>query len=421
MVSYTMVSSGNENDRSVVNAGILEVDHWLLPIGGNPVPSVLSILALNNGHNSFYLLPSSQTENTANTIKKVLSGKGITSVNILASVDSRDPSAIYKICGRLANDNRRWGVQYTAGTKAMSVMTSLAMNKLTSGVVLAYLDSYTDSIIVHGPNGDPLSDPIVTQPKLSRDELLSLHGFQRVRENGIRQVSFENAARRMVELNIDTTYDLKCWAGWTTYWRNYRFNRIKDPLLSQNKDLWDKAQPFLTSLESSGIRNLAVEDISWAQLAIDNNVSVPVLRDWLCGGWLENWTLSALIKAKRLGAPVNEAIRCVELVRTVADQDVSGPGKIEVDVVAISGVRLLGVSCTVDRNRAKTKLLENFVRVSQMGGDESLCAMVSCTDANRTDQLRKEADKILRPRRRLATFGLDDLLELENRFLEWLT
>jgi hypothetical protein len=400
----------------------LDVDNWLVPVGGNPVPVVLSAHAVWRPGVRMVLLPSEQTRSAAERIQAQLKLAGIEDVEVGRNVDSRDPSDLYQACRDLLGNGKRWGVQYTAGTKAMSVAASMALHQASgTDTVLAYLDSQRDTLIVHGPDGRLLTDPIKIEFKPSLENLLALHGadFHEDDQSSARP-RFEGAAQQLAILNSEDTPVVKSWSGWATHWLNRKkdiqFDKaLADRPLSESGDKWRQALPILQRLAVAGIVGIDSSRATWQQIAALNKLSSPLaLRDWVCGGWLEDWTLHCLLKAQSCGVDVRDPWRGVTVG---VDQ---GPNKFEIDVLGVSGLRLLGITCTVDGGSAKTKLFEGLVRVGQIGGDESLCALVACVNARRVPYLKREADRILRPGHRLAVFGREHLPKLDQHIKNWL-
>ncbi len=93
----------------------------------------------------------------------------------------------------------------------------------------------------------------------------------------------------------------------------------------------------------------------------------------------------------------------------------------ELDVAAMYGYQLFGVSCFVSQQEKEKKshLFEVVVRVRQLGGDEARAALVCCADDPR--HLEEDIARKWDARDKFRVFGQDHLPNLKQELENWIT
>ncbi len=101
----------------------------------------------------------------------------------------------------------------------------------------------------------------------------------------------------------------------------------------------------------------------------------------------------------------------------------SQPTQFEFDVFAIKGYQLFGLSCTTsdDKDLIKLKLMEAFVRVRQMGGDEARVGLVvSSWNPTEMSQFKNNLKESWKSEsNQIEVFGKDDIKDLSEKLKIW--
>jgi len=129
---------------------------------------------------------------------------------------------------------------------------------------------------------------------------------------------------------------------------------------------------------------------------------------------LENYVLSCL-EAISDDCGIHERILNFHFNKPAATVDPP-----EFDVAAMQGYRLFAFSCTVsaEKEKAKLKLFEAYVRAKQIGGDEAKVALVS--GYPQPQKLFEEISEAwMESRNKIKIFGPQHLPNLETHLKDW--
>jgi hypothetical protein len=423
-----------------------QVEHLLLLVGGNPLPNAVSGKLLTMPKGTITLLHSAGTANVAGRLRSWLIAQTFT-VELRQLEESNPASIVACVREALHCAPASVGLNYTGGTKAMSVHAYRAAEEWGQGnatrLVLSYLDARTLRMVIDPSNpesGQQGHDYYVGRDvQLSLMDLLQLHGWRL--KNQPRTVAvMPNTAQQLKSIHAQQS-TAEEWVRW-----------IQDVLLQSAKRLEDvsvsckrspdgqkcMAQRQSRKWKSTG--NLKQLELEWPtaqglqpvvhnmkdELQQMDRLSIGVAAKkwdyekpedfckWLEGTWLETVVLQALHACLDSGG-LHEV--------SMGLYPASGgdhPSGFEFDVIGMRGYQLFAFSCTTDpeRGRVKFKLFEAFVRARQLGGDEARVALVCCDDD--PDGLQQEMWRDVDPEGRIRVFGRNALIDLETQLLQWI-
>ncbi len=397
-----------------------QTDHLFLLMGGNPLPNAVAAMTLLKPGGTPHIIHTRQTQTQAKNLMALLeSGFGYQSAPLIDLDESQaEASVIYgKVQRRAQTLTGTVGMNYTGGTKPMSVHAYRALAAVRPGASFSYLDSNTSKITVEGDVNPSLQlDLNVT---LMLEQLFRLHGLHcRPFQPPLRQPVLPEAAAHLVQLYQD--WPLVCsWRRWCQQQlypmtkRDERWQREADLEQALPVSLEGLAAPLKDVLQTH--LGADARSLSLQRAGEQGFKAVAEVCAWLDGIWLEHYTLA---QVQRL-APTYK-IQDSRLGFHMVEPQSPTPrfDKFEFDVAFMQGYHLFALSCTTatGRARCKQKLLEAVVRARQLGGSEARVALVC--GHHRAEGLRRELEVMGRDRR-VAVFGRYDWPRLGHKIAEW--
>lgn len=431
-----------------------KVDHLFLLVGKNPLPNYVvaksGLLLREKGKP--YLVYTTDTEKYAHKLRDKL---GITNQELISIEQSQSDAFVIqsRIKEKAEELPGRLGLNYTGGTKAMSVNSYIAIKsiKRDEEPVFSYLDPYSVRLLIDRNDRFPQPQEIDLQPNLT--DIFELH-TQGFRKSKCR--SFPILPNLLPHL-----------AEFSTEWNSWRNNDepIEDVLDNNCEDIisaeslppellkvfedadlishpetgihLDKLRRKLKLSKHSSIRTLlsdrSEKPIPCAELPSqllnalskedlleqDNKVlsvtkllakagfkSAKESKDWLTGNWLEDFVL---LQVKEMSNEFGASF----------DVPLPGSSQFEFDVAFLRGYQLFAFSCTTssDFGRCKQKLFEAHLRAKQLGGEEARVALVCCSD--KPDFLRQQFQAAIADRT-INVFGRHELNNLADHVAAWM-
>ncbi|MCB0164143.1 MAG: hypothetical protein KDI79_07965 [Anaerolineae bacterium] len=403
----------------------------LLIVGSNPLPNYVAASLLLRENGRVFLIHTPDTLGTAKRLQQVLCEinevKDVKRVPIHSSssnviIQDGVAATIDSILGQ-----EPVGLNYTGGTKAMAVHIYRMLEQVTAKKAIQPIFSYLDPgelrMIFDGHgNAASISHPVAGAIQVPLDVLLKLHNIDLVKDAPLSTPYLLETARALADLH-STPDGITAWRQWgLAALRRMEGNKFKSPgelkkvILPEDGVL---ATITMTLREEIGCpqQPLTLADVipfsPWQ--AKNRREAVENLARWLFGQWLEHFTYSEIQKI----AKTHKLHPSGMGISLDTDRDKS-PYDFEVDVAAICGYQLFGLSCTTDDTKSlcKAKLFEADKRVHQLGGDEACVGLVSCVDNPKS--LEKEMLNAwgMKPHK-VRVFGYQDLMHLSNKLDEW--
>jgi hypothetical protein len=458
----------------------LRSDHLILLVGTNPLPNWVAAKLLLKSGGRVHLFRTDGVRAQSSRLERVLKDRENISVSVYQTVEA-DEQTIYNDIERqaeilLKTSTGKIGLDYTGGTKMMSVHAHRAMREVIprDRRVLSYLDAHSLAFKFDGYA--KIEPPINLHPdvRISIETLLFLH-------DDYRKISYEvnhkcvSAAEGLVE--IHSNYRGKeAWRGWCDSLKlnNKKIGKINVSTLSDdarrtivsrlNNLSFPKTDDFALKVENKLNGDVSNHNISsrearsylarinagystlldrlqgnkddeqrplggdFLQEIVQKNDkqfkdSLDLAR-WLDSGWLEHYALAQIQSCA--AADINPdgcAINLVTETRSIKsriDEDQKGR-EFEADVIALRGYQLFYFSCYTghEPSTAKQKLFEAMHRATQLGGDEAKVALICTADDPQAICAECEADWQMENINRIRVFGRAQLSCLAESLESW--
>lgn len=431
-----------------------KTEHLILLVGGNPLPNAVAGKLLVSPNGTITLVHSGGPGGTADVAQRLrawFTGQGIVASVELKEVEESSPTSVIRsVQERLGSVNAQSvGLNYTGGTKAMSVHAYRAVEQWAEqkGItaVFSYLDArtlqmvfdpvdagrseqreyvgralelkLTELLVLHDWS---LTHPATEKPILPRtaQELLSVHAQEHAANlwvEWLRAELFQKATRRE-QMLVDCPRSPDAQACTiqlpTRKWLSQ--GKLKNTLLQ-----WPSCSALESVTQRMKTELLQADSLQLGDAATTcGYTEVEDFCKWLDGGWLESAVLATL---------QDGAHECGlhEVAMNLKPTGPNSPKGFEFDVVGIRGYQLFAFSCSTDtenvqggRDRLKKKLFEAYIRASQLGGDEARVALVCCS--NDPDGLEHEMRRDVDPEGRIRVFGRKHLADLATHLKQWI-
>jgi hypothetical protein len=384
-----------------------KTEHLVLLVGSNPLPNLVAAQVLLRPGGTLHLVYSSETLKITERLRTYL--QRLENPPVIAPILKVDPMNAGDIQNKIKARLREItsdsiGLHYTGGTKAMAVHVyrEIEADCKTRGIqsVFSYLDKDTFSVRV-----DPEwyeSVLFAVQPKL--EDLAILHGAP-LRKNSPRRadglVCVEAAAAlaRSVEDG-----GLARWCKWVS--KAIEQAQTETVMAVNLPD--DEVLAEVTAQLKHGL-GLA-DDAA----AIPKAQFSPLIK-WFNGEWLEHYVLAQIIK-------IAPQVRIHDWGMGLATNQSKSAGAefdFEFDVAALRGYQFFGISCgtSTDKETAKLKLFEAYIRARQLGGDEARVGLI-CGYEN-AQRFEHEVVQAWQAQNKIKVFGPYDLPNLGDHLARW--
>jgi hypothetical protein len=379
-----------------------KTNNLFLLMGTNPLPNYVAAKLLLAPEGCIYFVHTSETNKITDKLIEILKLKrGQTCEKI--PIEDADSSNVFSQISHYSEGKKDIGLNYTGGTKIMSVHAYRAIEKNCPNAVFSYLDARELSMRISKLNEPlPYPYPVNLLVTLSFSNLLSMHGYTLKKEPKKDPIQPEVAAD-LAGVPID---NLRCWCNYNL--RSGPGTPIKKKK-SQRKELLEAKLPNDPCL--SGIR---LRCNTLGELSEKWKMDIVELAEWLDGKWLEHYTLWA----------INE-------IASTCDINDVGLGiepkekKFEFDVAAMRGYQLFAISCSTESKKGmlKQKLFEAYIRARQMGGEEARVGLVCCASPDNPesnpDKIEQELQVEWEAKDKIRVFGADSLPILKEKLADW--
>ena len=376
--------------------------HLFLLMGTNPLPNYVAAKLLSMAEGCIYFVHTNETNKIADKLIEILElkkGKNCEKIPI----EDTDASNVFSQVFHCSEGKEDIGLNYTGGTKIMSVHAYRAIEKNRPDAIFSYLDARELSMRISKLN-EPLLHPYPVNllVKLSFPHLLLMHGYTLKNEPKKSPIHPE-VARDLAEVPIE---NLRCWCNYNL--RSGPGTPIKKKK-SQRKELLEVKLPNDPCL--AGIR-LGCNTLG--ELSQKWEMDIVELAEWLDGKWLEHYTLWA----------INENVSSCD-INDVGLGIEPKEKKFEFDVAAMRGYQLFAISCSTENKKGmlKQKLFEAYIRARQMGGEEARVGLVCCASPDNPEsnphKIEQELQVEWETKDKIRVFGTDSLPILKEKLADW--
>ncbi len=418
----------------------------ILLVGTNPLPNYVVgkyfLEELEKGNfkegsklQKIWLVCTKETKDFASQLIKQLE---ISQVKIALKQlsDPSDPIIIARDFGSLLdeinkeNPNSKIHINYTGGTKAMSVhavktaLIPLLKKELSASLnIEACFDkineqfSYLDArkFKIKNDKGDLLVDNLLEKSEVSigLERLVELHKLKRANiDDGLKDKT-NDSSKVLIELIEGGFVDLKKISIYKGSIEDLSISKLRDYILNPQNSISEESKKIVKTLPLE----YQVFDDS-GNYSLNSNLTVEKAKELVeyCNGkWLEHYIYNILKKELQLDTYINWEIHSDNWPKNKAN-DGKFLIQFELDVLLIRGYQLIGISCTTGsaRQEAKMKGMEMLQRSKQIGGDEAktilITGMKGDNDVNQKPEfLQKELEIDTGGSGNILVLGIKDL------------
>ena len=368
------------------------------------------------------LIHSQDTADVARRLRGWLQVAGEVEHVDLKHVNESNPTSIARaVKERLTAVPRpRVGLNYTGGTKAMSVHAYRTIEQLSketnSFLVFSYLDARELALVIN------FIDPALGESAhtvyvgraldLRLGDLLSLHGWTPRHPPTLAPLLSDSAHILARICGDDVAFG---------EWMQWIDDELRPKCRRTDKEDWKNKTQLkaitLTWPTSDGLQEV-VNSICLELNMPRNNLTLEHSAfdyepkrfcEWIFGKWLEHYVLDVL---KKLPASL-----CLhECMQNIVPNEV----EFDVDVMALHSYQLFAFSCSTDSKKSllKLKLFEAFVRARQLGGDEARMALICCSDS--PEELEQQMRRDLGSEGQIRVFGRKSLPNFSIHLSNWI-
>jgi len=400
-------------------------DHLFLLIGGNPLPNYVAAKLLLAENGVLHLVHSPETKTIADNItgffpkhlRHEVSDSASRAAILSALTVEKIQEALEKQGLPLCTAQEKIGLNYTGGTKTMSVHAYEAVMKQFPNAVCTYLDS-RKMTLRRADKPTELFVQYAMEPQPNVLDFFKLHGIELLNDKRTGNSHAMQLPPIMPQLELAlaqahrTRHGQEAYAKWCGQHTKFGKNTTQRVSIPTDKLLIGVADEMRNAFD------IVDNTFDPHEIIADEKMpftQVRVLARYLDGTWLEEYVGQAFIQ--------NRECCCIDNVAKSSDLAQSKMGtKFEIDVLAMQGYQMYAASCTrsKDRKRTKHKLFEAYIRAAQLGGDEARVTVV-CADEE-PEELEQEVNQSWRLEQgKVRVFGAKDLPDLANRFHSWMS
>lgn len=378
-----------------------KTDHLFLLVGENPLPNYVAAKLLLKEEGTLHLLYSDETHKIAERLRRHVGGTVyLTRVN---PTDAGD--LVAQTREQLRKVNGTVGLHYTGGTKAMAVHTYRAVERFYQHPkpLFSYLDAANFVLRI-----DPdRYESVLFEVRPTLEDLAELHGARLRANSPQREGDLWGVATATALARCRTGPAWRAWRRW--------YGRLIGQAKSPSPEPVELPQdPRLAEVKEGLRQDLGLSPET--PIPPDIVHTMEAKMSWFKGDWLEHYVLAQLLS-------IASDVRVHDCGMSLATDQASATGAdfdFEFDVAALRGYQFFGISCTTsqDKDTAKQKLFEAYLRARQLGGDEARVGLVCAyEDAPRFE---REVIQKWRARNKIKVFGPREWPDLAAYLDEWL-
>ncbi len=383
-----------------------QTDVLFLLVGANPLPNYVAACLLTRPNATLYLLHSQEegqntydvAERLATALKESHYQPNLTTH--LRGIPRSDPDAIEKQMEAMLKEippAAEVGLNYTGGTKPMSVHVYHALRRAYPRGCFTYLDATSLTMVINREGIPTQRVPVGRAVELDFETLFGLHGYEL--QSLRREAKKPQFCRTLAQVHA-TSQGCKQWRKWL--W-TFREPDLQLPTAADYPAL----EPAIRGFGDLCSGTPSETGVAWA-LGFETLVSCSKFFN---GGWLEEYTFDALAP---LAAPLGFCDYGIAL-----KPQKPGQADFDIDVAAMWGYQLFAISCMMTEKPkfAKEHLFEVFVRARQLGGDEARIGLVCCVPKPAT--LQAEVEETWDAEGKIKVFGQEHLVDLAAWLENW--
>lgn len=388
-------------------------DHLFLLIGTNPLPNYVAAMLLTHETSTIYLLHSDGTSGIstkpfATFLQDVLKTQKPGVTIIPRGIHDTNGTLIERQLQTILNDANlpisiKVGLNYTGGTKAMSVHTYRFLAAQLPQTTFSYLDAHKLTLHIDGVAAYPVGHSLT----VSLSELAALHGYEL---GSLRQESQHKVLVQALAQVHTSSQEYQQWKKWLNKQPLTDLPEMTDaPALRRIRQAMD------TLCGGQATPELFVEKMGFPGRKLES------CRKWFMGTWLEELALDAIASNAAALDLRHYGIGLHPMPKQIDDKGAWPRKEFDLDVAVLYGYQLFVVSCIRSQDEegeTKRHLFEAYLRAKQLGGDEAKVALLSLVD--HPIRVETEIQREWLAAGQIRVFGRNDLLSLTTTFHAWL-
>lgn len=386
-----------------------KTDHLLLLVGNNALPNFVAANLLSHDQTTVHILHTDNTGRVAKALDGAIAQRRPEVQTFFWQIDVADSVEITEQVGSVLRSIKRdesIGMNYTGGTKAMSVHGYLAATAHRNDVVFSYLDAQTLSLRIDGGVAEQ-SIRIDARDlcPVDLDTLVRIHGYSGFKKVLVQESNVERS--KIIDALLKIHLDVDGFQQWERY-----LTFEKELTALPSLDTYPELAPFVACVREHCGAKATTSDL--AKLLGEKEQLVSY-RKWLNAEWLEEYTLGV--------------VQAIAAEITIDDwgmglEPISGRRKgaqplFELDVAAMRGYQLYAISCMAStrKDACQEHFFESYIRSRQLGGDEARAALVCFSD--KPHQLETKIQESWLTSGDVRVFGREHLSDLQKHLRQW--
>ena len=420
-----------------------KVDALFVLVGKNTLPNYVAaqLLLRSPAKSRLILVYSEDTASQRQLLEDTLKAEGFQQFeNVL--VKESNPLDIENNIGAITQKlTGKVGLNYTGGTKAMSVHAYRALDENVRDVQFSYLNARGLSLmfahesipclvgtevsvslkVLLGLHSRTLSfkaDPIWPQTARTIADLHSSDDVRKMWNIWIAQTFFQEPPWPQFQVQSSENRDAE-WQHWVRkqhVWQEFKRRKWKTKTQLKNIQLSvlnEFTEVQATLLKETGLSSSDSFSGDKDTLGLIQKGGFGKSEDlgkWFEGTWLESYVLDQVQQLRQQGQ--------YGITDTGHSLQAHSDQQVEIDVAFTRGYQLFALACTTsdDKGLCKSKLLEVVVRAEQLGGAEARSALICCYPEPR--KLENEIADL--SGEHVRVFGRDDLMGIQTKLGDWI-
>jgi hypothetical protein len=382
-----------------------QVDHLLLLVGENPLPSYVAARTLLRAGGTPHLVYSSQTKDQADRLRDLVAKQSPDlkpcQYISLGEYESDGYHIREEVLSAVKDKAlEKLGLNYTGGTKPMATHAYHALLKLRPDAVFSYLDPRRLEMCIDREDGDRIRRKI--NLKLDLEELFQLHHLDFL-SIPVSKPKLCDVSAAFVDVHIQQD-----WQAWK-----------KSGM--QLSNLPSKIQAQLKPYADESLATISLE-ILREKGNFDQNTNA---KKWIeHNDWFEHYVLHQVQIVQ--DRDIHESAASFHIkdlypksIKRKKSHNQDDLKKFEIDVAFMRNYQLFAISCCISKTKStlKQKLFEVYLRARQLGGDEARIALACFSEDS---EVLEHEFKVVQDNRRIKVFGREHLIDLASEIKAWI-
>jgi len=379
-------------------------------------------------------------EDTNIKLKRLLKDTNI-KIELIPLSDVGNPESILAYLNNYPSwdEKSKYHLNYTGGTKTMSVHIHAFFKNKFRDIEFSYLDARTYTLKYDDGTYYPANGDLRNYVKVTIEELLKLHGYE-IKPDSFKNTTFDNVLDKFKKAIQEGSY-----REFIDWYKDIRYIKSENNFKKTKDFIENLKREFPINLKmiaekfGDGIPQIAKEILDafpdenqihfiengeyklWVpdQNKFKENFKNRVKNTWeyIDGKWLEHYVYDGLCKIlQEKGLEEKKQYGWSLKSRNRENKE------FELDIFVINGYQLIAISITTDDQKyIKPKGFEVIHRSRQIGGDESTAILITALEKDKAIELQKDLHiNTGTSEERFKVFGIEDWKDINDKILNFL-